>query len=130
MIPTDPSVSRPLTAVPSPNTLALKHQQAATKSAPTTGESGLLLKYREVEQKRDKEKAATCGGVKVKKEGVENDRDPPAATAEATSSTATFTDISVVSNAASESLMSKSQAFTGAKPRSVMEVYGIDVSVT
>lgn len=126
---TDPSVSRPLTAVPSPNTLALKHQQAAAKSVLTARESALLLKYREVEQKRDKEKAATCGGVKLK-DGIENDRDPPAATAEATSSTATFTDISVVSNAASESLTSKSQAFMRVKPRSVMEVYGVDVSVT
>lgn len=111
---------RPLTEVPSPDVLALKHQQAATKSAPTSGESALLRKYREEEQKRDREKGAAGGGVKVKKDGVENGRDPPAVTADATQ--APSTDISVVSNPASERLTSKSHAFERVKPRSVMDV--------
>lgn len=119
MIPADPGVPRPLTEVPSPDTLALKHLQAATKSAPTSGESALLRKYREEEQKRDREKAAAGGGVKVKEGGVENGRDPPAVTAEATSSTTSSSDISVVSDPASDAL----------EPRSVMDRGMGDVSV-
>lgn len=112
---------RPLTEVLSPDVLALKHLQAATKSVPTSGESALLRKYREEEQKRDREKAAAGGGVKVK-DSVENGRDPPAVTAEATRSVAPSTDISVVSSPASERLTSKSHAFVRVKPRSVMDV--------
>lgn len=108
---------RPLTEVPSPDLLALKHLQAATKSVPTSGESALLRKYREEEQKRDREKAAAGGGVKGKKDGVENGREPPAVTADATGSVAPSTDISVVSSPASES-----HAFERVKPRSVMDV--------
>lgn len=121
MIPADPGVPRPLTEVPSPEALALKQLQAATKLAPTSGESALLRKYREEEEKRDREKAAAEGGVKVKEGGVENGRDPPAVTAEATSSTASSSDISVVSDSASERL-----AF---EPRSVMDSGMVDVSV-
>lgn len=122
MIPTDPSLPQPLTEVPSPNTLALKHLQTATKSVLTSGESTLLRKYREEEQKRDREKPAAGGGVKVKKNSVENGSDPPAVTAEATHSMAPSTDISVVSSPASEHLTSKSHAFVRVKPRSVMDV--------
>eukprot|EP00066_Takifugu_rubripes_P020697 XP_011609963.1 PREDICTED: serine/threonine-protein kinase 36 [Takifugu rubripes] len=117
VIPADPSVPRPLTEVPSPDALALKHLQAATKSALTPGESALLRKYREEEQRRDREKAAAGGGAKAKKDGVENGRDPPAATAGATRSVAPSTDVSVVSNPASERLTSKSHAFVRVKPR-------------
>lgn len=120
MIPADPGVPRPLTEVPSPNALALKLLQA--ESVPTSGESTLLRKYREEEQKRDREKAAAGGGVKVKKDGVENGREPPAVTAESTRSMAPSTDISVVSSPASECLTSKSHAFVRVNPRSAMEV--------
>lgn len=115
---------RPLTEVPSSDLLALKQLQAATKPVPTSGESALLRKYREEEHKRDREKAAAGGGVKVRKDGVENGRDLPAVAAGATSSTAPSTDNSVVSKAASERLASKSQAFAGVKPRSVLGIYG------
>ncbi|TNM84971.1 hypothetical protein fugu_009149 [Takifugu bimaculatus] len=115
VIPADPSVPRPLTEAPSPDALALKHLQAATKSALTPGESALLRKYREEEQRRDREKAAAGGGAKAKKDGVENGRRPHRAGA--ARSMAPSTDVSVVSNPASERLTSKSHAFVRVKPR-------------
>lgn len=121
MIP-DSSVSRPLTAVPSPHTLALKHQQAAAKALPASRESALLRKYRQQESKRDREKATPGVDVKVKKEGVENSRDFSAAAA------ATSTDVSVVSHAASEVLTTTSQALMRNKPRSVALLYAADIS--
>lgn len=124
MIP-DSSVSRPLTAVPSPHTLALKHQQAAAKALPASRESALLRKYRQQESKRDREKAAPGVDVKVKKDGVENGRDLPAAAAAAA---ATSTDVSVVSHAASEVLTTTSQALMRNKPRCVALLYAADVS--
>lgn len=123
MIP-DSSISRPLTAVPSPHTLALKHQQAAAKVLPASRESALLRKYRQQESKRDREKAAPGVDVKVNKDGVENGRDLSAAAAAA----ATSTDVSVVSHAASEVLTTTSQALMRNKPRSVAMFCAADVS--
>lgn len=124
----DTSISRPLTAAPSPDTLALKHQQAAAKAVPTSRESALLRKYRQQENKRDREKAVPGVDVKVKKDGVENGRDLSAAAAEAICTAAPSTDVSVVSNAASELLTPKSQAFVRNKARSVVLVFAVDVS--
>lgn len=114
MIP-DSSVSRPLTAVPSPHMLALKHQQAAAKALPASRESALLRKYRQQESRRDREKAAAGVDVKVKKDGGETGRDLCAAAAAATS-----TDLSVVSHAASEVLAPTGPALVRNKPRSVV----------
>lgn len=116
----DTSSSRPLTAAPSPDTLALKLQQAAAKAVQTSRESALLRKYRQQENKRDREKAAPSLDVKVKKEGVESGRDVSAA---ATSFTG-----SVLSNTTSELLTPKSQAFMRNKARSVVLVCAVGVS--
>lgn len=123
----DTSISRPLTAVPSPDTLALKHQQAAAKAVPTSRESALLRKYRQQENRRDREKAAPGVDVKVKKDGAENGRELSAAAAEGIR-TAPSSDVSVVSDAASELLTPKSQAFMRNKTRSVVLVHVVDVS--
>lgn len=108
----DTSISRPLTAAPSPDTLALKHQQAAAKAVPASRESTLLQKYRQQENKRNQEKAGSGVDVKVKKDGGENGRELSAA--------APSTDVSLVSNAASELLTPKSQALLRNKARSVV----------
>lgn len=118
----DASISRPLTAAPSPDTLALKHQQAAAKAVQTSRESALLRKYRQQENKRDREKAAPSSDAKVKREGGESGREVCAA--------APSTSLSVLSNATADLLAPKSQAFTRNKARSVALVCAVGVSVT
>lgn len=114
----DTSVSRPLTAVPSPETLALKHQQSAAKAVPASGESSLLRKFRQQENKREREKAAAGVDVKVKKDGVGNSRDLCGVAAEATGTAAA----SVASDASSELLTPRTLAFLRNKARSVVLV--------
>ena len=100
----DPRISRPLTAAPSPDTLARKHQQAAAMAPPASRESALLRRYRQQETKRGREKAAPGVDVKVKKDGVKNGRELSAAAAGAAASS---TDVSAGSDAASELLTPK-----------------------
>lgn len=59
----DTGVFSPLTVTPSPDMLALKLQQVAAKTVPTSGQSRLLSKARE--QKDSRGKPVGSDGVKV-----------------------------------------------------------------
>ncbi|KAK5616274.1 hypothetical protein CRENBAI_014905 [Crenichthys baileyi] len=65
----DTNLFSPLTVTPSPDVVALKLKQVAEKSAPASGESGLLRKVRE--QMENKKREVGSGSAKKKKEGCE-----------------------------------------------------------
>ncbi|KAM9348904.1 serine/threonine-protein kinase 36 [Symphorus nematophorus] len=112
LVLSDTSVFSPLTVTPSPDMLALKLQQVAAKTVPTSGESRLLRKARE--QKDNRGKPVGSDGVKKKKDGVGSER-PNSGTA-AASSTAKppSSDVSVISG---QSLNPENQARMRSKHR-------------
>lgn len=87
----DTSVS-PLTVTPSPDILALKLQQVAAKTAPTSGESRLLRKAREQKDNSNRGKPE-----QEKKDGVGNERANSAMAAAAPRAKPPSKDVSVTS---------------------------------
>ncbi|MEQ2282747.1 hypothetical protein AMECASPLE_004022 [Ameca splendens] len=69
LVLSDTNLFSPLTVTPSPDVVALKLKQVAEKSAPASGESGLLRKVRE--QMENKKREVGSGSAKKKKEGCE-----------------------------------------------------------
>lgn len=66
----DTGVFSPLTVTPSPDMLALKRQQVAAKTAPTSGESRLLRRAREQKDNSNRGKPVGSGGVNVSRKLV------------------------------------------------------------
>ncbi|XP_026185072.1 serine/threonine-protein kinase 36 isoform X2 [Mastacembelus armatus] len=74
LVLSDTSVFSPLTEAPSPDMLALKLQQVAAKTVPTSGESRLLRKAREQRDNSHRRKPEENDNAKKKKNGVGNER--------------------------------------------------------
>ncbi|XP_041808634.1 serine/threonine-protein kinase 36 isoform X2 [Chelmon rostratus] len=122
LVLSDASVFSPLTVTPSPDMLALKLQQVAAKTVPTSGESRLLRKAREQKDNSNRGKPVGSDGVKKKKDGVGNERANPATAAASPRAKPPSSDMSVTSGpsiitAASQSLNPKNQARVRPKHR-------------
>ncbi|KAG7236679.1 hypothetical protein INR49_000573 [Caranx melampygus] len=70
----DTNADSPLTVTPSPDILALKLQQVAAKTVPTSGESRLLRKVREQTENGRRGKPEGSDSAKKKKDGVGTER--------------------------------------------------------
>nr|XP_046267496.1 serine/threonine-protein kinase 36 [Scatophagus argus] len=114
LVLSDASVFSPLTVTPSPDVLALKLQQVAAKTVPTSGGSRLLRKAREQKDTSDRVKPAGSNGVKKKKDGVGNEK---ANSATASASPRANPPSSDVMTAASQSFNPKNQVCVTSKDR-------------
>ncbi|KAM8741732.1 serine/threonine-protein kinase 36 isoform 2-T2 [Acanthopagrus schlegelii] len=117
LVLSDTGVFSPLTVTPSPDMLALKLQQVAAKTVPTSGQSRLLCKARE--QKDSRGRPVGSDGVK-KKDGAENERAATAAAsprAKLASSDVSDTSGPSLVTAASQSLNPKKPAHVRPKHR-------------
>ncbi|XP_071317161.1 serine/threonine-protein kinase 36 isoform X2 [Trachinotus anak] len=70
LVLSDTNVFSPLTVPPSPDMLALKLQQVAAKTVPTSGESRLLRKAREQRDNNSRGQPGGSDSAKKKKDGV------------------------------------------------------------
>ncbi|XP_070839243.1 serine/threonine-protein kinase 36 [Chaetodon trifascialis] len=123
LVLSDTSVFSPLTVSPSPDMLALKLQQAAAKTVPTSGESRLLRKAREQKDNSNRGKPVGSDGVKKKKDGVGNERANPTTAAASPRAKPPPSDVYVapgpaIMTAASQSLSPRDQASVRSKHRS------------
>ncbi|XP_018547839.1 serine/threonine-protein kinase 36 [Lates calcarifer] len=122
LVLSDTDVFSPLTVPPSPDMLALKLQQAAAKTVPTSGESRLLRKAREQRDNRSRGKPVGSDSVKKKKDGVGNERANSATAATPPRAKPHSSDGSVTSSysttaASNQNLNPKTQACTRSKHR-------------
>ncbi|KAM6907540.1 serine/threonine-protein kinase 36 [Xenentodon cancila] len=119
LVLSDTNVFNPLTVTPSPDVQALKLQQVAEKSVPTSGGSKLLRKVRE--QEENKRKPVGSDGTKKKKHGTEKSSLATAAASpnipESPSGDVSSASGQLVMTAADHSINRKSQACTRAKQR-------------
>uniref|UniRef100_UPI0037E85AE0 serine/threonine-protein kinase 36 n=1 Tax=Semicossyphus pulcher TaxID=241346 RepID=UPI0037E85AE0 len=118
----DTSVFSPLTIPPSPDVLALKLQQVAAKTVPTSGESRLLRKAREQAEGNNRGRPVGSDTVKKKKDGVGNERDTSATVPASQRAKPASSDVSVTSShsvmtAASQSPHPKKEACVRSKHR-------------
>ncbi|KAI3373134.1 hypothetical protein L3Q82_006459 [Scortum barcoo] len=118
----DTNLFSPLTVTPSPDVLALKLQQVAARTMPTSGESRLLRKVREQTDNGDRRKPVGADGAKKKNDGVGNERAVSAMVAAAPPRAKPPTsDVSINSGAsvatANQSLNPKNQAYARSKHR-------------
>ncbi|XP_068456239.1 serine/threonine-protein kinase 36 isoform X2 [Clinocottus analis] len=110
LVLSDTGVFSPLTVTPSPDTMALKLQQVASKTVPNAGGSILLRKAR---QQMDNGKR----GKPIEKDGVGNERASASSRAKSSPSDVSVTSGHWVMTAANQSLHPKSKVSVKAKHR-------------